>query len=189
MNQSTTRKLTETALLIAVGTVLSLIRIEMPFGGGLTLCSMLPLVIVCHRYGTKWGVFSAFVYAVLQLILGINNVRYGTTALMVLGIVFLDYILAYTALGLSAIFDGAVKNRRAAVALGILFSFFLRFLCHFISGYWIWESLWPNGFGMTSAVYSAVYNGWYMGAETVLTIAVSMVIYAPLRRYFNPQTA
>ena len=189
MSKPTTRKLTETALLLAAATVLSMIQIEMPFGGGLTLCSMLPLVIVSHRYGTKWGVFSAFVYAVLQLLLGLNNVRYGNSAVMVLGIVFLDYIIAYTVLGLSAVFDGTVKNRRAAVAAGIVFSFFLRFLCHFFSGLWIWETLWPNGFGMASAVYSAVYNGWYMGAETVLTVAVAMAIFKPLHSYFEPETA
>lgn len=182
-----TRKLAETALLIAIGTVLSLVKIDMPMGGGLTLCSMLPLVIICHRYGTKWGVFAAFAYSALQLVLGLDNVRYGTSALMVLGIIFLDYIIAYTVIGFSAVFDAKIKDRRKAIVAGIVFTFFLRFLCHFITGVWIWDALWPNEFHMASIPYSAAYNGWYMGAEMVLTSLVAMLLYKPLKPYFEPQ--
>lgn len=187
MNKSTTRRLAETAILIAIGTVLSLIKIDMPMGGGLTLCSMLPLVIVCHRNGTKWGLLSAFAYSLLQLVLGLDNVRYGTSAPMVLGIIFLDYVIAYTVIGFSAIFDGKFEDRRKAIVLGIVFSFFLRFICHFITGVWIWDALWPNEFHMASVPYSAAYNGWYMGAEMLLTSVVALLLYKPLKKYFEPQ--
>ena len=71
-----TRRLVESAVMIAIGTVLSMFPFSAPwaFGGGVTICSMLPLVIIAHRYGTKWGLFTAFVYSVLQLILGVSNV-------------------------------------------------------------------------------------------------------------------
>ena len=185
MQKITTRKLVESAVLIAVGTVLSMIKIDMPMGGGLTVCSMLPLIILSHRYGWKWGIVSAFVYSVLQLILGLDNVRYASSFIMAVGIIFLDYIIAYTVIGLSGIFDGVMKNRRAALAVGIAVTFCLRFVCHFITGVWIWDAMWPNEFGMASMAYSFVYNGWYMAGELILTEIVAMLLYAPLGKYFR----
>jgi thiamine transporter len=189
MKKITTRKLVESAMLIAVGTVLSLIQISLPFGGGITACSMLPLIVLSHRYGWKWGVVSAFIYSVLQLLLGMNNVGYATSFVMMLGIIFLDYIIAYTVIGLSGIFDKIIKNPRAAVAVGIAVTFIARFLCHLVSGAWIWGVWMPEefmGLPMTNVwVYSFLYNGWYMAAEIVVTEIVAMLIYKPLGKYFR----
>ena len=87
-----TRKLVESAVMLAIGTVLSMFTIASPWvlGGGITICSMLPLVVVAHRHGTKWGLFTAFAYSILQLLLGMNNVQYATGFLMAIGIVLLD---------------------------------------------------------------------------------------------------
>ncbi len=185
MQKTNIRKLVESAMLIAVGTVLSLIKFDMPMGGGLTLCSMLPLILISHRYGWRWGLVSAGVYSVLQLVLGLDNVRYADSFIMAMGVVLLDYIAAYTVIGLSGIFDRLMRARRAALAVGIAVTFFLRFLCHFITGVWIWDALWPNELGMSSVVYSLAYNGWYMGAELVLTEVVAMLLYKPLGKYFR----
>ncbi len=185
MKNIQTRKLVESAMLLAVATVLSLVKIDLPMGGGVTAVSMLPLVLASHRFGWRWGVVTSFVYGVLQLLLGLDNVQYASSFVMALGIVFLDYILAYGVIGFSAVFDGFVKNRRAALAAGIAASFFLRFLCHFVTGVWIWDALWPNEFGMTSVVYSLAYNGWYMAAELVLTELVAALMYRSLGRRFR----
>ena len=56
MKNITTRKLVESAIFIAIATVLSLIKIDLPFGGGVTIVSMLPIVFCSHRWGWKWGV-------------------------------------------------------------------------------------------------------------------------------------
>ena len=59
---SRTRTLVECALMIAVGTVLAQIKIfEMPFGGSVTLVSMLPFILVSFRHGVKWGLATGFV--------------------------------------------------------------------------------------------------------------------------------
>ena len=67
-----TRKLTETALLIALGTILSLIQFPGPWvnGGSITLCSMLPIIVIGYRYGSRWGLLSGLVYGILQMVLG-----------------------------------------------------------------------------------------------------------------------
>ena len=59
------KRVAESSMLIAVGTALSLFTFKGPWalGGGITVCSMLPLVMLAWRYGTKWGVFSALVYS------------------------------------------------------------------------------------------------------------------------------
>ncbi|MBP5166300.1 MAG: energy-coupled thiamine transporter ThiT [Oscillospiraceae bacterium] len=182
-----TRKLVETAILVALATVLSIFKIDMPMGGGLTICSMLPIVLLSFRWKWKWGVLSAFVYSLLQLVLGLDNVGYAAAGgiAMVIGCILLDYVVAYLVIGFAGIFDGPEKDHRRAMIIGIVVTFVLRFLCHFITGVWIWNALWPNEYGMAALPYSAVYNGWYMGAELLVTLIVAMIIYAPLKKYIT----
>jgi thiamine transporter len=189
MKKNTTRRLTESAILIALGTVLSLIKIDLPFGGGVTICSMLPVVILSFRYGWKWGGFAGFAYSVLQLLLGLDNVQYASSAVMAAGIVLLDYILPYTVIGFASLFGGKPTNTRKALVLGIIVSFVLRLVCHIVTGAWIWGEWMPEEFmnmAMTSPwIYSILYNGWYMLAEIVLTVIVAMAIYNPLKRFIH----
>ena len=183
------RRLTESAVFIAIGTVLSFLKIDLPFGGGVTIASMLPLIIISHRWGWKWGVFTAFVYSVLQLLFGLDNVGYATTFLTAAGLVLLDYIIAYTVIGLSGIFDKPCGKTRKSVCVGIAVTFFLRFLCHYITGVWIWGGWMPESFmniTMTSPwLYSFLYNGWYMLAELIVTEIVANILYAPLAKYIH----
>lgn len=187
--KTTTKRMVETALLIAVATVLSIFKIDMPMGGGLTICSMLPIILLSHRYGWKWGLVSSTVYSLLQLVLGLDNVSYATSAIMAIGIILLDYVIAYIVIGLSGITEKFFGKTRTSVIVGIAATFTLRFLCHVVTGAWIWDALWPNGYGMSSIAYSLAYNGWYMAAETVITIAVAMIIYKPLEKYFKGEKA
>ena len=187
--KNSTRRLTDTAILIALGTVLSLFKIDLPFGGGVTICSMLPLVIISFRYGWKWGGLAGFVYSVIQLMLGLDNVQYASSAVMAGGIILLDYILPYTVIGFASLFGGKPTNTRKALVLGIVVSFVLRLVCHIVTGAWIWGEWMPEEFmnmAMTSPwIYSILYNGWYMLAEIVLTVIVAMAIYNPLKRFIH----
>ncbi len=184
----TTLQLVESALMIAIATVCSMVKIDLPFGGGVTIVSMLPIIMISHRYGWKWGVLVSFVYSIGQLLLGLDNVAYGKTFLMGAAIVLLDYVIAYTVLG----FSGAFGKSRKAVAIGIAVTFTARFLCHYITGAWIWGEWMPEEFmGMkmgTPWIYSALYNGWYMLVELVATEIVAMLIYQPLKPYFLGET-
>ncbi|MBQ7200725.1 MAG: energy-coupled thiamine transporter ThiT, partial [Eubacterium sp.] len=64
---STVKRLTESSIMIAIGTVLSLIKlIDMPYGGSVTIACMLPVVIIAYRYGVSWGLFTGFVFGLLQ---------------------------------------------------------------------------------------------------------------------------
>ncbi len=189
MRKNTTRMLAESAIMVAIATVLSLIKIDLPFGGGVTIVSMLPIVIISHRWGWKWGLLTAFVYSLIQLLMGLDNVGYAESFIMAVGIILLDYVVAYSVIGLSGIFDGPLGKTRKSLAVGIAVTFCLRFVCHLITGAWIWGVWMPETFmNMTMTnpwIYSFLYNGWYMLAELVITEIVAMLIYQPLGKYIR----
>ncbi len=182
----TTRRMVESAILIAIGTVLSVLSFQGPWalGGSITICSMLPLVFIAWRHGGKWGVFSAFIYALLQMMLGFKNVGYGRNILEMVLIALLDYILAFSVIGLSGAFTKRFAKSRTALMAGIAVTFSARFLFHFISGWLIWEALWPNELAWSSPLWSLAYNGSYMLPETLITLLVAWISYTPLKRYW-----
>ena len=185
------RKLTESAIFIAIGTVLSILKIDLPFGGGVTIASMLPLVLISHRWGWRWGVLTAFAYSLIQLMMGLDNVGYATSFVMAVGVILLDYVIAYTVIGLSGTMEKLFKKSLTAVMVGIAVTFIIRFVCHYITGVWIWKEWMPETFmnmPMTSPwIYSLLYNGWYMLAEIIVTEIVAALIYKPLRKYIHRQ--
>ena len=189
MRKNLTRMLSESALLLAIATVLSMIKFDLPLGGGVTVVSMLPLILASHRWGWKWGLTTAFVYSLIQLLLGLDNVGYATTFVMALGVIFLDYVIAYTVIGFSGALEKPFGKTMKAVLIGIAVVFVGRFLCHFITGVWIWGGWMPESFmnmTMTSPwMYSLLYNGWYMLAELVVTEVVAALLYKPLKRYIH----
>ena len=167
-----TRKLVEAALLVALATVLSVLKIaELPYGGSITLASMFPILLLAYRHGTLWGLGGATVYAVLQQLLGLNNLSYFTTWQSVLAIIFLDYVIAFAVVGLGGIFRRVTQKQNLALAAGGLLVCVLRYLCHVISGATVWAGLSiPDSAALG---YSLIYNATYMIPETIVLIAVA----------------
>ena len=183
------RFLAEGAVMLALATILSLIKIDLPLGGGITLVSMLPIIIMSHRWGWKWGLMVSGLHATIQLLLGLDNVSYASNFLMALGVIFLDYLVPYTVLGFSGVAEKVFGKTDRAVFVGILVTFLLRFLCHYITGVWVWGG-WAEGTYLgigtpTPWIYSAVYNGWYMLFEIIITECVAMILYQALGKYFR----
>jgi thiamine transporter len=164
------RALSECAIMVALSFVLSLVKVwEMPFGGAVTLLSMLPVCIAALRHGAVWGTGAAFVYSVTQALVS-GAAGWGLTPSVLIICYLLDYILAFTVLGLVGLF----KDKNAGVKVfGIISVCFLRFLCHYISGITIWRELLPEEFiaqfGNNPYLYSLLYNGGYMLPEAVFT--------------------
>ncbi len=160
--------LVEGAMLIAVATVLSMVKlIDLPYGGSVTACSALPILIIGYRHGTRFGLFSACVYALLQLLLGMNTLSYFTTPLSIVAVILLDYILAFAVLGLGGIFRRQGRSQGAALVSAALLVCGLRYLCHVISGCTVWAGLSiPTE---AALVYSLAYNATYMLPETIVT--------------------
>lgn len=180
MKKNTTLILVECALMIAMSTVLSMLKIfELPQGGAVTCASMVPLVLVSYRHGLKWGVLTAFTHSLLQMIIRFDAPP-ANTFWAFLGVILLDYILAFTVLGTASFFGKPFQNRAAAVAVGSVAVCALRFLCSFLSGILIWGGYAPEGTPVW--LYSLTYNGSYMLVETVITAVVSVILIQALDR-------
>lgn len=193
MKQIQTKKLVETALLFAIAMILSFVKLfTMPWGGAVTLCSMLPLVMISYRYGIKWGLFSSFVYAVLQMVVDISSLR-AISGITLVGSLLLDYILGFGILGIGGLFRNKIKNSGLCLAAGSAVAIFGRYLCSFLSGFLLWGSYAEDtlrGFGDAfantilnnfsgwglSAIYSLIYNAAYILPEIILTVVVSLII-------------
>jgi thiamine transporter len=167
--QSSVLRLVEGALLIAVATVLSMVKlIDLPYGGSVTACSALPVLLIGYRHGTKYGLFAAFVYALLQLLLGMNTLSYVTTPLSVAAVILLDYIAAFAVLGLGGVFRREGRPQGQALVGAALLVNALRYVCHVISGCTVWAGLSiPTE---AALLYSLAYNATYMLPETLVTV-------------------
>lgn len=181
-----TRTMVECALMIALATILSYIPfIEMPQGGSVTLCSMLPIMLVGWRHGLKWGLFTGFVHGLLQMMLGFKNVMYCTTFGTMVLCVLLDYLLAYTLLGGVSLVSRPLKNSTAGIALSAVAAGLGRYACSFLSGVLIWGAYAPEDTPVW--LYSLTYNGSYMIPETIIT-AIAAVLVAKFVLPRLPQT-
>lgn len=171
------------AVFVALATVLSNIKVvKMPLGGSVTLLSMLPIVMISVMLGLKWGIGSAFVYSLIQLFLGIamdGLLGWGLTPVMLVGTILLDYIIAFTVLGIAGIF---AKEGYAGIIGGVGLAVVLRFLSHFLSGFIIFKNLeqfelFGSIFTNRPVLYSLAYNGLYMLPELIITVAGAAIFF------------
>lgn len=196
MKKSTVLTMVESAILVALATVLSLIHVwKLPLGGSVTLLSMLPICVISLRHGLKWGFGSAFVYSAIQLLFGITMdglLGWGLTPAMLIGCMVFDYIAAFTVLGIAGIFR---TKSLGGILAGFSIAIALRFVSHFLSGYVIFAnleqwSLFGQVFENHPILYSIAYNGCYLLPELVFTlVAVVILTRIPFvrRKIFAPQ--
>ena len=184
-------KLAVSAMMLALAFVLSFVKVwEMPFDGSVTLFSMLPICFVAIKYGMGWGLGTAFCYSWLQILQG-HVFAWGLTPTMLIGSLLLDYIAAFTLLGLAGMF----RNKgRGGIICGTAVVCVLRFIVHFLAGVILWANYEEFiAFGATwvnhPVLYSICYNGAYMLPETVLTV-VGIVLLSSVpqvRKLIQPE--
>lgn len=202
-----TKRLTESAMLLAVAIVLEFFSKmfipEMPFGGQVTLVSMLPVVLISYRHGVRWGLVSGVAYALIEMAIGAKTVAAafqpgyfgdGVMLLNALIMCVLDYLVAFTVLGLGGIFRDRIENRGKALVCGSLVALGARYITHIASGYILFSG-WAEWFftqegfpawgasvvsslspALLGLVYSIVYNGMYMIPEMILTAVAAALI-------------
>ena len=177
MKQSRIRILTECSIMIALAAVLSVIKlVDMPYGGSVTPAAMFPILLFAYRHGTGWGFACATIYGVVQQLLGLENLSHFTTWQSLVGIILLDYIVAYAAVGLGGIFRRAIKKQSVALLYGALLVSLIRYVCHVISGAILWvtcDFAIPAG---SEILYSIGYNATYMLPEAIILSAVALYL-------------
>lgn len=150
------------AVAIALGMVTSMIKLySFPFGGSVTLLSMLFICLPGYFYGPVLGILTGVGYGILQFI--IEPYFYFPLQVIV------DYGLAFGALGLSGFF----ANAKHGLIKGYLLGVFGRYVFAVISG-WLFfgEYAWE---GWNALPYSLAYNGAYIGTEAVVTVIVLLI--------------
>ena len=75
---SKTRILVECALMIALAVVLDILPLPKWPNGGSVSVSMVPIVFLSYRHGTKWGLLTGFTYCIVQMITGFYAPPAGT---------------------------------------------------------------------------------------------------------------
>ena len=204
-NKQRTQAITVSAIMIAFAVAISAICaampfLNLPFGGGFTIASMLPIILVAYMYGTRWGILTAFAYSIMQMLLGFNTVSSfflpGDSQMLwwrAIIVCLIDYVIAYTVLGLGGIFRNKFSTKKALV-LGSVFAISLRYVAHIVSGaiffgawaewfftqegFYAWgQSILDTFSGNSLAlVYSIIYNGTYMIPEIIITSIVAYFV-------------
>lgn len=163
-----TDKLAVSAVMITLAAVLSMIKVfEMPLGGAVTLLSMLPVCMISVKYGCWHGLLCGFVFALAQVLLNLGVIAgIGLSPAAMAGCVGLDYLAAFSVLGLA----GAFRRRGVAGCIGgIALAAVVRVVCHVASGVIFFSQWAPEGWN--ALVYSLCYNVGFMLPETVFTVA------------------
>lgn len=147
-------------LTLALTTILDLLKIyHFPQGGGVTLASMVPIILISYIYGPLVGMLTGFLFGILSLF-------FNPYMLHPIQVLF-DYPLPYLSLGLAGFFP----NKRI---LGAVIAVFSRYFFHFISGVVFFGSFAPDG--VSPWIYSLSVNGLLGLAEGVICIAVLLVL-------------
>ena len=161
-NGVSTKQLVFCAMAMSLAFVTSYMKIfTMPWGGSVTLCSMLFIVLIANWYGVKAGISVGLAYSILQFI----QEPYVLSFFQVC----CDYFLAFAALGVAGFFakssHGLVKGYIAAVIARGAF--------HALGGYLYWMSYMPDNFPQSlKSVYPIAYNYSYLLAEALITVIV-----------------
>ena len=172
------RMLCEGAMMVALAQVLSYIKLmELPNGGSLAP-AMFPIILFAVRWGLTPGLMAGFTFGLLQLIFD-GAYAWGWQSML------LDYLVAFTPLGLAGLF----KGKKNGIYWGSLLGTFLRFLVHYVTGATLWAEYMPDEFfGMTMTspwIYSALYNGSFLLLSLAMVLVVIAILQKPLGKYLR----
>lgn len=165
-----TKQLVFCGTAMALAFVTSYIKVlSMPYGGSVTLFSMLFICLIGNWYGIQVGILTGLAYGILQFL--------QEPFVLSLFQVCCDYVLAFAGLGLA----GAFANSKNGLAKGYLLGILARGFFHALGGYLYWMDYMPEEFPQAiSQFYPIVYNYSYILAEGLLTLIV--IALPPVRK-------
>ena len=159
----TTQQLVTCAVALALAYVTSYIKIfKLPFGGSVTLFSMLFIVLIGYWYGAKIGILTGLVYGIFQFL--------QEPYVLSLFQVCCDYILAFGAMGVAGFFS---KSKKHGLVKAYLAAILARGAFHALGGYLYWMDYMPSNFPKSlTALYPIIYNYSFILAEGLLPVIV-----------------
>lgn len=172
------------AIMISLSTVLSMVKLfQMPLGGDVTLCSMLPVMMISWFLGMRYGLVSALLNSVIQAMISFGTVSaWGLSPQALAAAVLIDYIAAYTVIGLCGIFRTNNCASFRKFLLGMLLAVSLRLCCHFISGIVLFSS-WATF--QPVWLYSISYNGLFLLPDLALCAIAAAISFKQLTKLMS----
>ena len=166
---SRTQILVYGALSITLAFVLSYFKLfSLPFGGTITLLSMLPIFAYAAYFGPLYGFTAAFAFSLLQVVQGayiVHPVQF-----------ILDYFVAFTLLGAASFFPNNLP-------VGAAVAGFLRMIASTVSGAVFFQDVGMEYGFANPWVYSLIYNFLTIGVDTILCVIVAAL--PPVKRLFD----
>ena len=182
------RSLVETGILVGVALILDVIFgaiSSLPYGGNIGV-AMLPIFVLAARRGPKYGLVGGFLFGFLSFFLFkgyyLNFIQFT-----------LDYILAFTVLGVGAFLPKTNSKLRNFVLLIIIGSV-LRLIMASLAGVAYWaeyipdEMSWLDGILGTNiattlsgtllvVLGSFVYNSLYLIPSAILCVLIGIIMF------------
>lgn len=144
------------------------------------------LVLFSLRRGTRYGLLAGLIWGLLHFPLG--KVYY-----LSISQVLIEYILAFTCMGLAGLFSSslqkALQNNKGSIALfyaafGAIIATFTRYLWHYLAGVIFWASYAPEG--VSAEWYSFTVNGT-AGSLTLVFVLLSIgILLKNQPKFFQP---
>ena len=167
------------AISIALSFGLSYVKFfDAPYGGSITMFSLLPIALYSYMFGVKRGAMAGFIYGLLQTLQNpwiVHPIQY-----------LLDYVFPFAIFGACA---GLFRNMFAsknidprfkdgiAMTCGIALGVIARFICHFIAGAVYFEVYMPTSF-TNVWWYSFVYQCTYVPIDGIICAAGAVMLMA-----------
>ena len=181
MKRISIRKIVETSVLVSLAVVIDLLMglipfLKMPEGGHVSI-AMLAIIVNGFRNGWKYGLAGGLIFALINWIFGGYTLHWGS--------IFLDYLIPFTAFGLSGFFQKQGKNV-TKFSLIILLLGFIRYISSSLSGVLFFKEYayvpdylnWNLEGEALYWIYSfVIYNLPYISLSTILSIIVGIILH------------
>jgi thiamine transporter len=167
-----TKILAEIAVFSALSAVLYALRpFSLPYGGAVTLGSMVPTMWLSIRRGIRVGVIAGAIFGAIALLVDVLSLGASSVVATPIQAVF-EYPVAFGLIGLTGFLTGIFHKKTVGLALaGAGIAVFLRFLVHYFAGVFVWYYVYAfPAYGRW--VFPAVYNGSFLIVEYIISAIV-----------------
>jgi thiamine transporter len=174
MNRKKLLMMMEIAIFASIGLVLDQLSFKIvPQGGSISLV-MLPIIFIALRWGLVAGLTTGLLVGVLQMMFGAYILHWAQG--------LLDYVVAFTAIGLAGVLRRPIQHTVKAhqlnklsiyVLLATCIGGVLRFIAHVLAGVVFFKEYAGD---QNVWLYAITYNATFMLPAIILTAIVTVLL-------------